>query len=332
MIMLLSLVVPCYNEEGNVTRFWRETSRVFDGAVEKYEIIFVDDGSRDKTYEEIEALHKSHSEVRGISFSRNFGKEAAMLAGLRASRGDLVCLIDADLQQRPEVVIEMLSHMNEDPELDCVAAYQDKRNEGKIISFLKSSFYKIINKISDVRFVNGASDFRLMKREMVDAIISLTEKNRFTKGIFGYVGFKTKFIPFTHAKREIGTTKWGLVKLFKYAFHGILAFSIAPMKIPMAAGILSVISAAVVALVQLISRGFSPWSEIAVISAVVLLVCGVQMMALGVVAEYLSKMYVEIKDRPAYFVRRELDHDKSLAKEAEKQIAQHIEEAGTKND
>ena len=330
--MLLSLVVPCYNEEGNVTRFWRETSRVFDGAVEKYEIIFVDDGSRDGTYSEIEEIYNSDERVRGISFSRNFGKEAAMLAGLRASRGDLVCLIDADLQQRPEVVLEMLSHMNEDPELDCVAAYQDKRNEGKIISFLKSSFYKIINKISDVRFVNGASDFRLMKREMVDAIISLTEKNRFTKGIFGYVGFKTKFIPFTHAKREIGTTKWGLVKLFKYAFHGILAFSIAPMKIPMAAGILSVISAAVVALVQLISRGFSPWSEIAVISAVVLLVCGVQMMALGVVAEYLSKMYVEIKDRPAYFVRRELDHDKSLAKEAEKQIAQHIEEAGTKND
>ena len=329
--MLLTLVVPCYNEEGNVTRFWDETSRVFDGKVSGYEIIFVDDGSRDKTYEEIEALHKSHSEVRGISFSRNFGKEAAMLAGLRASRGDLVCLIDADLQQRPEVVLEMLSHMKEDPELDCVAAYQDKRNEGKIISFLKSSFYKIINKISDVRFVNGASDFRLMKREMVDAIISLTEKNRFTKGIFGYVGFKTKFIPFTHAKREIGTTKWGLVKLFKYAFHGILAFSIAPLKIPMVAGIASVISAIAVALIQLISRGFSPWSESALIAAVILLVGGVQMVALGVVAEYLSKMYIEIKDRPAYFIRRRLDHEESLASVAESYI-NSASEAEARND
>ena len=329
--MLLTLVVPCYNEEGNVTRFWDETSRVFDGKVSDYEIIFVDDGSRDKTYEEIEALHKSHSEVRGISFSRNFGKEAAMLAGLRASRGDLVCLIDADLQQRPEVVLEMLSHMKEDPELDCVAAYQDKRNEGKIISFLKSSFYKIINKISDVRFVNGASDFRLMKREMVDAIISLTEKNRFTKGIFGYVGFKTKFIPFTHAKREIGTTKWGLVKLFKYAFHGILAFSIAPLKIPMVAGIASVISAIAVALIQLISRGFSPWSESALIAAVILLVGGVQMVALGVVAEYLSKMYIEIKDRPAYFIRRRLDHEESLASVAESYI-NSASEAEARND
>ena len=329
--MLLTLVVPCYNEEGNVTRFWDETSRVFDGKVSDYEIIFVDDGSRDKTYEEIEALHKSHSEVRGISFSRNFGKEAAMLAGLRASRGDLVCLIDADLQQRPEVVLEMLSHMKEDPELDCVAAYQDKRNEGKIISFLKSSFYKIINKISDVRFVNGASDFRLMKREMVDAIISLTEKNRFTKGIFGYVGFKTKFIPFTHAKREIGTTKWGLVKLFKYAFHGILAFSIAPLKIPMVAGIASVISSIAVALIQLISRGFSPWSESALIAAVILLVGGVQMVALGVVAEYLSKMYIEIKDRPAYFIRRRLDHEESLASVAESYI-NSASEAEERND
>ena len=320
--MLLSLVVPCYNEEGNVTRFWDETSKAFSGKVENFEIIFVDDGSRDKTYEEISMLHNAHREVRGISFSRNFGKEAAMLAGLRASRGDLVCLIDADLQQRPEVVLQMLSYMEEDKELDCVAAYQDKRNEGKFISFLKSSFYKIINKISDVRFVNGASDFRLMKREMVDAIISLTEKNRFTKGIFGYVGFNTKFIPFTHAKREIGTTKWGLVKLFKYAFHGILAFSIAPLKIPMVMGAVSLIGAVAVALAELITRGFTSWSEAAIVALVVLAVGGVQMLSLGVVAEYLSKMYVEIKDRPAYFIRRKLNHEKSLAETAEGYIAE----------
>jgi glycosyltransferase involved in cell wall biosynthesis len=327
--MLLSLVVPCYNEEGNVTRFWNETSRVFSGKVEKFEVIFVDDGSRDKTYEEILALHNSHQEVRGISFSRNFGKEAAMLAGLRASRGDLVCLIDADLQQRPEVVLEMLSYMKEDEELDCVAAYQDKRNEGKFISFLKSSFYKIINKISDVSFVNGASDFRLMKRDMVDAIISLTEKNRFTKGIFGYVGFNTKFIPFTHAKREIGTTKWGLIKLFKYAFHGILAFSIAPLKIPMIMGAISIVGAVAVALAELITKGFTPWSESAIIALVVLAIGGAQMLSLGIVAEYLSKMYIEVKDRPTYFIRRRLDHEMSLTETAESYIAESAKSEAT---
>ena len=187
--------------------------------------------------------------VRYISFSRNFGKEAGIYAGLQHAAGEYISIIDADLQQRPEVVLEMLSEMEKDDSLDCVAAYQEKRNEGKFISFLKSSFYKLINRISDVRFVNGASDFRLMKRQMVDAIISLTEYHRFTKGIFGYVGFKTKFIPFTHEKREIGTTKWGLVKLFKYAFHGILAFSTAPLKIPMVAGVISLLAAAIITVV-----------------------------------------------------------------------------------
>lgn len=332
--MLLSLVVPCYNEEGNVTRFWRETSRVFDGTVEKYEIIFVDDGSRDGTYSEIEEIYNSDERVRGISFSRNFGKEAAMLAGLKASRGDLVCIIDADLQQRPEIVLKMLEEMKCDPSLDCVAAYQDKRNEGKVISFLKSSFYKLINKISEVRFVNGASDFRLMKRDMVNAILSLSEYHRFTKGIFGYVGFKTKFIPFTHEKREIGTTKWGLVKLFKYAFHGILAFSTVPLKIPMVAGIASVFVSAVILVAEMIKCGISPsgWSSVSIVAIFLFLLGGAQLIALGVLAEYVAKMYVEIKDRPLYFVRRELDHERSLAKEAEREILEHIEEAGSKND
>lgn len=324
--MLLSLVVPCYNEEGNVTRFYSETERVFHGKLENYEIVFVDDGSRDGTLSEIEALHKSHSTVRGLSFSRNFGKEAAMLAGLKAARGDLVCIIDADLQQRPEIVLDMLSYMGEDPELDCVAAYQEKRNEGKFISFLKSSFYKLINRISDVRFVNGASDFRLMKRPMVDAIISLTEYHRFTKGIFGYVGFKTKFIPITHEKREIGTTKWGLVKLFKYAFHGILAFSTAPLKIPMVAGVISLLAAAIIAIVNLIAGGFYNFEGMrALIWVVALLICGVQLVALGIVAEYLSKMYIQTKNRPVYFVRREFEHSVGLADAAEKYIEKTAE-------
>lgn len=321
--MLLSLVVPCYNEEGNVTRFHSEVSRVFSGKVERYEIIFVDDGSSDNTISEIETLHKAHSEVRGISFSRNFGKEAAMLAGLKASRGDLVCIIDADQQQRPEVVLEMLSHMQNDPELDSVAAYQDKRSEGRFISFLKSSFYKIINKLSEVKFVNGASDFRLMRREMVDAILSLSEKNRFTKGMFGYVGFKTKFIPFTHEKRQIGETKWGLAKLFKYGVNGILAFSTAPLKIPMILGIWAVVTSYIPLIAEIIYHGFdiSLWSSVSIFLIIALFLGGVQLIALGVLAEYVAKMYVEIQARPVYFIRRELDHT-PLADEAEAFIEQ----------
>ena len=308
--MLLSLVVPCYNEEGNVTRFYTETRRVFEGKVENYEIIFVDDGSSDGTLREIESLHKSHSTVRGISFSRNFGKEAAMLAGLKAARGDLVCIIDADLQQRPEIVLDMIKEMDADESLDCVAAYQKKRNEGRFISFLKSSFYKLINKMSDVRFVNGASDFRLMKRQMVNAIISLTEYHRFTKGIFGYVGFNTKFIPITHEKREIGKTKWGLIKLFKYAIHGILAFTTAPLKIPTIAGGISIC----LAFIGLVVTLFSDISALANLSSgptillITLLLGGVQLVALGILCEYIAKMYGETKKRPIYFVKTEFDH------------------------
>ena len=187
--MLLSLVIPCYNEEGNVTRFYNEVTRVFSNSDFDYEFVFVDDGSKDKTFSELRELHKNDTRVRVFSFSRNFGKEAAMYAGLKNSHGDAVCIIDADLQQSPEVVLEMLSHMKEDETLDCIAAYQEKRKENKLISGVKSIFYKIINKISDVDFVSGASDFRLMKRKMVDAIIEMSEFHRFSKGIFGYVGF-----------------------------------------------------------------------------------------------------------------------------------------------
>ena len=331
--MLLSLVVPCYNEEGNVTRFYTETERVFRDRVKNYEIVFVDDGSRDGTLSEIEALHAAHSTVRGVSFSRNFGKEAAMLAGLKASRGDLVCIIDADLQQRPEVVLDMLREMDEDSGLDCVAAYQEKRNEGRVISFLKSSFYKLINRMSDVRFVNGASDFRLMKRQMVDAIISLTEYHRFTKGIFGYVGFKTKFIPITHEKREIGTTKWGLVKLFKYAIHGILAFTTAPLKIPTVAGAVSV-ALALIGLVVALIKDISALANLSAGPAILLLtlfVGGIQLLCLGILCEYVAKMYGETKKRPIYFVKRHLDHSESLTAEAEKYIPASTE-SGTESD
>lgn len=330
--MLLSLIVPCYNEEGNVTRFFDETDRVFRERMLDYEIIFIDDGSEDGTLGEIESLFENHPNVRGLSFSRNFGKEAAMLAGLKAAKGDLVCIIDADLQQRPEVVLHMLEEMENDHTLDCVAAYQKKRNEGKVISFFKSSFYKLINRMSDVRFVNGASDFRLMKRPMVEAIISLTEYHRFVKGIFGYVGFKTKFIPITHEKREIGKSKWGLWKLFKYAIHGIMAFTTVPLKLPMLAGIISVLIAAVGFIATLATditalRNLSSGPAILLLT---LFVGGIQLTCLGVLCEYVAKMYIETKKRPIYFVKQELEHGADAPKKPEsidKEITQKISES-----
>lgn len=318
--MLLSLVVPCYNEEGNVTEFYSEATRVLKSSVDELEIIFIDDGSRDGTLTEIKELSEKSAAVRGISFSRNFGKEAAMLAGLRAARGDLVCIIDADLQQRPEVVLDMLRELDSDPTLDCVAAFQDKRGEGKLISFLKSSFYKLINKLSDVRFVNGASDFRLMRRNMVDAIISLTEYNRFTKGIFGYVGFKTKFIPFTHEPRRIGKTKWGLAKLFRYAFDGIIAFTTAPLKLSMIAGLISTLASIIYFIVNLCidaQAALSASSGIGIIS-LILFIGGIQLIALGILSEYVGKMQTEVKHRPLYFIKETLEP--TLTAEAEESI------------
>lgn len=313
--MRLSLIIPCYNEEGNVEKFFSEVKRVFDGKVEDCEFVFVNDGSKDKTYQRLKKLYndeKDNSNIQVISFSRNFGKEAAIYAGLTKSTGDLVCLIDADLQQRPEVVLEMLDVMNSDADIDCVTAYQDKRKESAAISFLKSSFYKLINKISDVEFVNGASDFRLMKRTMVDAVLQMTEFHRFSKGIFSYVGFNTKYIPYTVAERESGESKWSVKKLTKYAFEGIFAFSTTPLKISAFVGLLSALGSLVYLIVILVMK-YGSNAAIPSYSAVIvllLLVGGLILFCLGIVGEYLSKMYVQVKNRPVYIVKEHLNSSK----------------------
>ena len=251
--------------------------------------------------------------MRVLSFSRNFGKEAAIYAGLGAARGDLVCIIDADLQQHPEVVLEMLSEMEKDGDIDCVAAYQDKRREPRLISGIKSCFYKLIGRISDIDFVNGASDFRLMKRKMVDAILSLSEYHRFSKGIFGYVGFKTKFIPYTVRQREAGVTKWSLGKLFKYAADGIVSFSTAPLKISTYVGFLSSLSA-IIYLVAVIIHRLVYGVEIpgyATVVVLLLLIGGIQLFCLGIAGSYIAKIHTELKKRPIYILRNELDTKES---------------------
>jgi len=305
--MKLSIVVPCFNEEGNVKKLFEEIKQNFKDIM--YEIIFVNDGSRDATQDELKKLYeenKSYTQV--ITFSRNFGKEAALYAGLKASAGDLVLLIDADLQQSPAVAVSMMEILDKNPDIDCVAAYQQVRNEGKIISFFKSCFYKLINKISDVEFVNGASDFRLMRRNMVDAILSMTEYHRFSKGIFGWVGFNTEYIPYEATKRASGKSKWKFKNLVKYAMEGITSFSTSPLRFSAYIGfITSLVSIIymIVTLVQKLAFGIDV-PGYATLAVLVLFFGGLQLFCLGVLGEYFAKMYIEVKNRPVYIIKEHL--------------------------
>lgn len=311
--MKLSLIVPCYNEENNVKKFFDEVNKAFFGKVNDYEFVFVDDGSSDSTYKNLKSIYDENRmhNIQVLSFSRNFGKESAIYAGLSKAKGDMVCLIDADLQQRPEVVLEMLDVMNSNEELDCVTAYQEKRKEGKAISAIKSCFYKLINKMAEVDFVNGASDFRLMKRSMVDAILQMTEYHRFSKGIFSWVGFNTEYIPYEVAERESGESKWGFRKLFKYALEGVISFSTFPLKISTIIGfffsLVSIIYLIIV-VIQKLAFGIDI-PGYATIIVLILLLGGLQLFSLGVIGEYLSKVYVQSKNRPVYILRKHLGDD-----------------------
>ena len=310
--MKLSLVVPCFNEEENVQLFFDETQRAFEGIVGNYEIVFVNDGSTDNTRKNLKVIYENNSDkVQVLTFSRNFGKESAIFAGLSHAKGDLVCIIDADLQQRPEVVIEMLKAMSEDASIDCVTAYQENRKESKFMTVVKSGFYKVINKIADVDFVNGASDFRLMKRNMVDAILDMGEYHRFSKGIFSWVGFNTKYIPYTVEERRFGKSKWNFIKLLKYAIEGIISFSTFPLKfvtgIGLATSFASVLYLLVVVFQKLIFGIDVP--GYATIVVLVLFLGGIQLFCLGLLGEYLSKIYMQVKNRPIYVLKEHLGKD-----------------------
>lgn len=311
--MKLSLVAPCYNEEENVKEFCACVKECFAGKIDDYEIVFVNDGSRDKTLERLRELTKLESPaIQVVSFSRNFGKESAIYAGLTRARGDMVCVIDADLQQRPETVLEMVEILDTCPETDCVCAFQQKRKESKLLSGLKSMFYKIINKLSDVNFVNGASDFRLMRRSMVNAVLSMTEYHRFSKGIFSWVGFNTKFIPYEAAERQHGSTKWSPLKLFKYAMEGIIAFSTAPLKFVTFLGFLSTFISFVYMIITVIQKLCFSIDVPGYASIIVLLLfmSGMILFCLGIIGEYLAKMYVQLKNRPIYIEKEYLENEK----------------------
>ena len=305
--MKLSIVVPCYNEENNVARLLEEIKKTFFEI--DYEVIFINDGSSDNTKNVLKELYNENKDiVQVITFSRNFGKEAAMYAGLTESSGDAVLLIDADLQQEPSLALKMLNILENNPDVDCVTAYQKKRTEGKMLSFVKSCFYKLINKFSEVNFVNGASDFRLMRRNMVDAILSMTEYHRFSKGIFSWVGFNTEYIPYEAQKRESGKSKWRIRSLIKYALEGIISFSTSPLRFSTYIGFLTSLASIVylvIVVVQTLCFGIDV-PGYATIVVLVLLLGGLQLFCLGVLGEYFAKMYIQVKERPVYIIKEHL--------------------------
>ncbi len=304
--MKLSLVCPCYNEEKNVKIFHDACKNALDGKIESYEIVFVNDGSRDNTWNELKALcSSSDTNIKIINFSRNFGKEAAMYAGLQKAEGDYVTLIDADLQQRPEIALDMVEFLENNADYDCVAAYQSERHEGALLSFFKKSFYKLINGMCEIDFKQGASDFRTFRHNVVEAILNVPEYHRFSKGIFSWIGFNTYYIPYVAEERNAGNTSWSFKKLFKYAIDGIVAYTTVPLRISSVIGIIMSVIAAIymiIVVIQKLTFGISVPGYPTII-VLILFIGGLQLTSLGIIGEYISKTYIESKHRPICIIK-----------------------------
>ena len=306
---LLSVIVPCYNEEENVKYFYEELMQnksFFEEKKLDVEIIYVDDGSKDQTVAEVKKLREKADNIHLISFSRNFGKEAGIYAGFQKAKGDYVVMMDADLQDPPSLLPEMFSYIEQG--YDSVATRRvSRKGEPPIRSFFARMFYKIMNKISQADIVDGARDYRLMTRQVVDSILSMCEYNRFSKGIFGWVGYKTKWLEYENIERVHGETKWNFWKLFLYSIEGITAFSTAPLAIASFIGVLFCVFA-FVAIIFIIARTMiwgDPVGGWPSLVCIICLVSGVQLLCLGIVGQYLSKTYMEVKQRPIYLVKEE---------------------------
>ena len=311
--MKLSLVVPCYNEAENVADFQAAVLEAFRGCGYDYEIIFVDDGSKDATLHNLRKLHAAQAcPVKVVSFSRNFGKEAAIFAGMGQASGEYISLIDADLQQRPELVRDMVSILDEKPEYDVVAAYQDRRNEGKVLSFFKKSFYSLINKLSTVKLQPDASDFRTFRRSVAESILALGEYHRFSKGIFAWVGYNTCFIPYTACPREKGITKWSFRKLMNYAIEGIIGYSTAPLRLAMYLGFFTAAAAMIYLVAVVLEKLITgiPIPGYATIIVLILLLGGMQLVCIGIIGEYVGKIFEQSKNRPIYIAKEILTYEK----------------------
>lgn len=304
MSKLCSCIVPCFNEEEVIPLYYEEMQKVRkqeEGKID-FEIIFIDDGSKDKTLEVIKKLSEQDECIHYVSFSRNFGKEAAMYAGFEHANGEYVVTMDVDLQDPPHLIPEMIRSIEEEG-YDSVATRRvTRKGEPPIRSFFARRFYGLINKISDADIVDGARDFRMMKRDMVNAILSMPEYNRFTKGIFGWVGFKTKWIEFENVERAAGETKWSFWKLFRYALEGIIAFSTVPLTIVSLIGVIVCIIAFLLLLFVVIRAAIfgDPVAGWPSLICVISFLSGIQLLGIGVVGMYLSKIYLETKKRPIY--------------------------------
>ncbi len=304
---LISVVVPCYNEEQSLPFFYEEMNKTRKQMKEyDFELIFVDDGSKDKTMEKIKKFAVADSSVKYISFSRNFGKEAAIYAGLKNSAGDLVVMMDADLQDPPSLLPEMVKAIQEEG-YDSVATRRiTRKGEPKIRSFFARKFYKIINKISDADLVDGARDYRLMSRKFVDSVLSISEYNRFTKGIFGWVGYKTKWIEYENVERVAGETKWSFIKLFKYALDGITSFSYTPLKLSTWFGmIFMVLGFLATATLGILNLCINFSSLPLYFSTITMFFTGIILFFVGINGKYIAKINAEVKNRPIYIVQED---------------------------
>lgn len=310
--MKLSLIVPCYNEAENITLFQDTVIGTFQNAGYDYEIVFIDDGSTDSTLLNLRKVFREQKcPVKVVSFSRNFGKDAGIYAGMKHADGDYISIIDADLQQHPDVVRNMVKILEEKPEYDMVAAYQDRRNEGKILSFFKKAFYKIINKLSNINLKADASDFRTFRRCVAESILSLGEYHRFSKGIFAWVGYETYFIPYTAQKRARGVTKWNFPKLLNYAIDGIIGYSTTPLRISTflgsMTGIAALIYLVIVVLEKLIAGIDIP--GYATIIVLILFLGSMQLFSIGIIGEYVGRTFEQSKERPIYIAKEVLDYN-----------------------
>ena len=301
----ISIVVPCYNEEESLPLFYREVSKVMEGIPDtETEFIFVDDGSNDHTMEVLQSLSYKDPRCNYFSFSRNFGKEAAMYAGLKHAKGDYCVIMDADLQHPPALLPAMYEAVSQEG-YDCCAGFrEDREGEGKLRNFLSRSFYKVIQKMCRLEMSDGAGDFRMMNRLMVDSILKMKEYNRYMKGIFSFVGFETKWLPFRNVERAAGQTKWTLKSLFRYAIDGIFSFSTAPITLASIVGVLLVLAALVISVYGLVQIGLdAPVSGWLWMTDLILFLGGIQMSFIGIIGQYIAKDYMENKNRPIYIIK-----------------------------
>ena len=310
--MKLSMIVPCYNEAENVQAFQDAVIAAFDGCGYDYELIFINDGSRDATLHNLKKMFTAQKcPMKVVSFSRNFGKEAGLYAGLEHASGEYIALIDADLQQRPEIVRNMVQILDTDPDTDVVAAYQDRRGEGKVLSFFKKAFYATINRLSKVTLQPDASDFRTFRRSVRDSMLEIAEYHRFSKGIFAWVGYNTEFIPYTACERHAGTSKWNFWKLLNYAVEGIIGYSTAPLRFSIYIGAFTAISA-VLYLVSVICEKLITGIDIpgyATTIVLILLLGSIQLFCIGIIGEYVGRTFEQSKNRPVYIAKEYLTYE-----------------------